>query len=262
MVDLAALLSDEDLRRRFGTPTLDRAWDYVRRGKVLTHSDGLDGDGDLEIRGVVGGSAGAPYSVSVGVGLDGDDLWIYGRCSCPVGDGCKHAVALLITVREEHARQTPSHGRRWERQLSGLLEELDERVERLSRPGTPLALQVDLRRPTSPRTFRGWSEQQAPGRGTLRLRPLQRGARDNWVRTGISWTDVPYLDRRGFPRAQVAVLNDLLSAHRAATRQMYFGADAHLTLGSFGADEVPLLRRRPDGRMPLDPATGRPAGGG
>src|SRR3954468_22606777 len=102
MVDLAALLSDEDLRRRFGTPTLDRAWDYVRRGKVVSVGHALDADGDLEIEGSVAGSTGAPYAVSVGVGLDGDGLWIYGRCTCPVGDGCKHALALLITVRDEH----------------------------------------------------------------------------------------------------------------------------------------------------------------
>jgi len=49
MVDLSSLLSDEDLRRRYGTPTLDRAWDYVRRGHVLSCTHDLDGDGDLDI---------------------------------------------------------------------------------------------------------------------------------------------------------------------------------------------------------------------
>ena len=94
-------------------------------------------------------------------------------------------------------------------------------------------------------------EAPAAARGTLRVRPLQRGARDNWVRTGISWTDVPALDRRGHPADQVTVLNDLLSAHRAATRQMYFGSDAHLSLGTFGPDEALLLRRAVDAGMPL-----------
>ena len=41
MVDLAALLSEEDLRRRFGSATLDRAWDYVRRGKVTGWTEWL-----------------------------------------------------------------------------------------------------------------------------------------------------------------------------------------------------------------------------
>ena len=258
MVDLSSLLSDEDLRRRYGTPTLDRAWDYVRRGKVLTCTNGLDGDGDLDIRGTVAGSTSAPYVVNVSVGVEGDGAWVFGRCSCPVHEGCKHCLALLITVRDEHARQAPEHGRRWERQLSSLLDELDDRAERATRrPDKPLALQVDLRPPTRSTGFRGWAETAAqPARGSLRVRPLQRGARDNWVRTGISWTDVPSLDRHGHPPEQVAALNDLLSAHRAATRQMYFGADAHISLGSFGPDEVPLLRRAVDTGMPLVPGAG------
>src|SRR4051795_534805 len=132
MVDLASLLSDEDLRRRYGTPTLDRAWDYVRRGQVLSVSHDLDSDGDLDIRGTVQGSSGAPYVVNISVGADGDGVWVFGRCSCPVHEGCKHVLALLITVRDEQARDDPG-GRRWERQLSSLLDELDERAEKSTR---------------------------------------------------------------------------------------------------------------------------------
>ncbi|MEP7089489.1 MAG: DEAD/DEAH box helicase [Nocardioidaceae bacterium] len=252
MVDLSSLLSDEDLRRRYGTPTLDRAWDYVRRGKVLSCSHDLDSDGDLDIRGTVSGSTSAPYVVNLSVGVDGEGVWVFGRCSCPVHEGCKHVLALLITVRDEHARDTPEHGRRWERQLGSLLDELDEHAELATRrPDKPLALQLDLKPPGRSGGYRGWSQAIGPVRGQLRLRPLQRGARDNWVRSGVSWAGVPYLDRSGHPAAQVAVLNDLLSAHRAASRQMYFGADPHLTLGTFGPDEVDLLRRAVAAGMPL-----------
>src|SRR5919112_861839 len=134
MVDLSSLLPDEDLRRRYGTPTLDRAWDYVRRGQVLSCVHDLDSDGDLDIRGTVAGSTSAAYAVSVSVGVDGEGAWVFGRCSCPVHEGCKHVLALLITVRDEHARQAPEHGRRWERQLSSLLDEPDDRAERASAP--------------------------------------------------------------------------------------------------------------------------------
>ena len=68
MVDLSSLLTDEDLRRRYGTPTLDRAWDYVRRGQVLSCVHDLDSDGDLDIRGTVAGSTSAPYAVNLSVG--------------------------------------------------------------------------------------------------------------------------------------------------------------------------------------------------
>jgi len=207
MVDLSSLLPDEDLRRRYGTPTLDRARDYVRRGKVLSCTHRLDSDGDLDISGSVSGSTSAPYAVQVSVGFDGDGVWVFGRCSCPVREGCKHCLAALLTVREEHRLNAPDHARRWERQLGSLLDELDERAERAARPaGKPLALQVDLKTAGRSSSYRSWAPQVASGRGTLRLRPLQRGTRDNWVRTGVSWTDVPYLDRRGHPGAQVAVL--------------------------------------------------------
>src|SRR5690349_14897375 len=70
MVDLSSVLPDEDLRRRYGTPTLDRAWDYVRRGKVLSVTHDVDSDGDLDVRGTVAGSTSAPYVVTVSVGVD------------------------------------------------------------------------------------------------------------------------------------------------------------------------------------------------
>ena len=258
MVDLSSLLGDEDLRRRYGTPTLDRAWDYVRRGHVLSVEHDLDSDGDLDIRGTVTGSTSAPYVVTLSVGVDGEGVWVFGRCSCPVGEGCKHAVALLITVRDEQSRTSPAAGRRWERQLSSLLDELDERAAKSLHPtDRPLALQVDLKPPTRSTGFRGWSEDLPSARGTLRMRPMKRGARDNWVRSGISWTDVPYLDRHGHhPPAQVVALNDLLSGHRTAMRQLYFGADGNVSLGSFGPDEVSLIRRAVEAGMPLLAGTG------
>ena len=253
MVDLSSLLGDEDLRRRFGTPTLDRAWDYVRRGHVLSCTHEVDSDGDLDIRGTVSGSTSAPYVVTLSVGVDGEGVWVSGRCSCPVAEGCKHSVACLITVRGEQSAGSPATGPRWERQLSSLLDELDERADRTAeRSETPLALQVGLKPPTRSAGYRGWSQAVTPVRGTLRMRPMRRGARDNWVRTGVAWTEVPYLDRHGpHPPAQVAALNDLLSAHRTAMRQLYFGADGQVSLGSFGPDLVALLQRAVDAGMPL-----------
>src|SRR3954447_3458518 len=260
MLDLSTSLPDEDLRRQYGTPTLDRAWDYVRRGKVLTCTHELDADGDLDIRGTVSGSTSAPYTVHLSVGIDGDGPWVFGRCSCPVHDGCKHAVALLLTVRDEHSRTTPDHARRWEQQLSSLLDELDDQALQAEQSHTlarALALQVDLKPPSGEHRYGGRSViGEERRRGTLRLRPLKRGARENWVRTDISWTNVPYLDRHGHPPEQVAALNDLLSAHRAASRQMYFGADNHLALGGFGPDEVGLLHRAVKARVTLVAGTG------
>jgi superfamily II DNA or RNA helicase len=256
MVDLVSLLPDENLRRRYGTPTLDRAWDYVRRGRVLRCTHEIDSDGDLDIRGSVAGSTGAPYTVDVSVGEDGQGTWVFGRCSCPVREGCKHVVALLITVRDEQARTGPDRGRRWERQLTSVLDELDERAERAAAPTTPLGLRLDLKAP--PRASGVRSLPPAPARGTLRLRPVRKGARQTWVKSGIEWTFVRHLDRVGHqhPAAQVTALNDLLSGHTSASRQIVFGVDGSIPLGGFGPDEMRLLRRCADAGVELVAGTG------
>ncbi|HET6625939.1 MAG TPA: DEAD/DEAH box helicase [Nocardioidaceae bacterium] len=263
MVDLSLLLEDDDLRRRFGSGTLERARDYVAREKVIHVTHELDGDGDLDIRGVVTGSTRTPYAVNVSVGLDGDGVWVYGRCSCPVGEGCKHAVALLLTVRAVHEQEYGVHGapgsRRWERQLASVLDELDEAADRAaSTSRKPLALQIELNRRSSRTGYRSWAAaEHAPARGTLRIRPLQRGARDNWVRSGVSWQEVPHLGlHRAFDAAQAAVLSEILAAYRAASRQPYFGAETHLPLASFGDSLWGLLERAADAGLVLVPGAG------
>ena len=76
------------------------------------------------------------------------------------------------------------------------------------------------------------------------MRPVQRGSRDNWIKTGASWSEVPYLDvHGGYPPAQVAVLTELLVAYRAANRQAYYGAETHLDLASFDATLWRLFER-------------------
>ena len=103
MVDLPVLLEDADLRRRYGAVTLERAWDYVRTGRVLSDHHEVDTDGDLDIHGTVSGATAVPYTTYVAVGQGERGLWVHSRCSCPVAESCKHALALLITVR--HAQE-------------------------------------------------------------------------------------------------------------------------------------------------------------
>jgi superfamily II DNA or RNA helicase len=261
VVDLTLLLDDTDLRHRFGTATYERAVDYVRRGKVLSCRHEVDDDGDLDVRGNVEGSAGEIYGCHVSVGLSGRGVWTYGRCSCPVGEGCKHAVALVLAVRAEQAAELAQGGasRRWERQLSSVLDELDSVHDRAATALKPLALQVELHQRTSSSGYRGWAEPGALRRGSLRLRPLQRGARDNWVRSGISWTELSsgHAPRRPHPPEQVAVLGEMLAAHRAAQRNLYFGgADTHLSLGGFGASLWSLLDRCSRAGVELVPGSG------
>ncbi len=265
MVDLSLVLEDDDLRRRYGQATLARARGYVEGGMVVQVSHRLDGDGDLDIRGTVAGTSSAPYSLVIGVGSSGQDLWIYSHCSCPVGEGCKHAVALLLVVRAEQEQQNTAlgvaGGRRWERRLASVLDELDERAAaRTATVASPLALQVELNRRLSESRFRAWAEKEGAGaaRGSLRIRPLAKGARDNWVKSGVSWQDLPYLTRRSTKHdpAHVAVLNELLAAYRAASHATYYGAESHLSLSAFGPALWPLLRRVAEAGVVLVPGAG------
>lgn len=195
MVDLPLLLDEPALRLRFGSATYERAVDYVERGKVLSCVHRVDEDGDLEISGKVEGSAGEVYGCHVSVGRSGRGVWTGGRCACPVAEGCKHTVALLLTVRErQEADQTGGSRRGWEHRLGSVLDELDAVADRPNGI-KPLALQVELNQRTTP-ARRAWSTGSDPRRGSLRLRPLQRGARDNWIRSGVSWQGLQYADPR------------------------------------------------------------------
>jgi hypothetical protein len=61
-MDPTVLLTDEDLRRWFGSPTYERAHGYVDNGNVLVCNHAVDPDGDLEVRGRVRGSRGRAYN--------------------------------------------------------------------------------------------------------------------------------------------------------------------------------------------------------
>ena len=90
------VVSEEDLRRRFGTPTYERASAYLHSGRVLSSKHETDSDGDLVIKGQVQGSRGVIYTAYVSTGLDADGVWYASRCDCPVQHECKHVLALVM----------------------------------------------------------------------------------------------------------------------------------------------------------------------
>ena len=242
------LYDAEELARSFGSITVDRGREYHDRGHVL-NLDVNDANPRITlVRGTVLGSGGRQYATTVTLAEDPSGTWMDAHCTCPVVRMCKHAAAVMLAAGEQHSGETST--RDWERRLTLVLDELEENAQALASAKNPLGLQVEL---TPGR--RQWRTDQPTGRGNLRLRPVRRGARDNWVRQGASWNDVPYLDRRtDADPAQANVLVELLSAHRAANRQAYFGADAHLSLSTFGPGLWPLLRQAEAVGLTLVPA--------
>jgi hypothetical protein len=86
---------EDQLTPYFDEGTWKRGEDYQRRGRVfdMEMDDDEFGTG---LTGVVQGSGGAMYQVTVGMaGMDGD-VALAADCTCPVGQNCKHAVALLL----------------------------------------------------------------------------------------------------------------------------------------------------------------------
>jgi superfamily II DNA or RNA helicase len=189
----------------FDPETVRRGRDYAASGRVVRHHAFRDGEAVVLV-GEVEGTRSTPYRVQVVVGRDehvaGRDrgpVSVYAVCSCPVAVDCKHAVAVILTAM-------PSAGPpRWESVLRHSLGRLEE-SRQLATDRVPLGLQVEQRLAT----YRWQSE---PVRH-LQLRPVQRGKRGTWVRTGATWSDVVYSmpHRHQHDPEQLAALAEMASA--------------------------------------------------
>src|SRR3954452_7452032 len=174
---------DEELAYAFGPSTLARGREDFHDGRVV-ELDVNEGNPRIALlHGRVAGSLGRTYATTVTVSEDPSGLWVEARCTCPMVRMCKHAVALLLAAEEEY-----SEGRarvpQWERQLGLLLEELDEDAARAAAPKDPLGLMVELAPAPPPHRSAGG---RTGSRRSLRVRPVRKGKRDQWVRTGVSW---------------------------------------------------------------------------
>ena len=93
------LLADS-LKLHVDSGTYGRALDVYRSQKVLDFKLHPSGSADWVIDGQVDGSNREVYDTSVVLELapDGKALFFSGQCSCPVGQDCKHSVAMAIKV--------------------------------------------------------------------------------------------------------------------------------------------------------------------
>ena len=97
--------------------------------------------------------------------------------------------------------------------------------------------------------------------GSVRLRPVVPGAKGRWVRTGVSWRNLPYDYSGRRDPAHVAALLALHQAHRAAeetTGYYYRSGDVAVRLEEFGPALWPALRQAVDDGVPLLTARGGP----
>ena len=202
-------LTDNVLASHYDSGSIARGRMYAaeRRVTILDTHTGA-------VRALVVGGARQPYRTEVEWYASPRRGVIHDSCSCPLGGSCKHAVAVILTLRG--ARPIAAD---WRRALVGLRPDHEERL------AVPMAIEfvVATARPTK----------YVPNPSThVTLRPLRMGAKGKWVRTGASWRDVasPYGYRSSDLDADhLAVVRALLSAR---TRDRY---DIPTRLSSMGA---------------------------
>ncbi|QHB99520.1 helicase SNF2 [Epidermidibacterium keratini] len=172
-------------------PTLDEIEDLVdygtmSRGRAYFHSGHVvkvrtDPSG---IHGEVLGSGASAYLVVVPHDRSRGSL---GSCSCPIGDSCKHTVAVALAAIAQTVRRRPRDGR-WRQRLEPVLGEARGRT--LAPPITA-ALQFDIPAVPTGRYLPAMApSQRAPGAQDVVLRVVSRGARGDWVRNVVSWSDL------------------------------------------------------------------------
>lgn len=121
-------LQAQSLRQQVSAVTFQRAQGICRNQQILGYSTQQIDDLEWDIAGVVQGSGSAPYNAYAQVHLDGRGKVIHfeGDCSCPVGQDCKHAVALVLQVAKEpgtvpmHVLESLTQSRRLQQWLAQL----------------------------------------------------------------------------------------------------------------------------------------------
>ncbi len=261
--ELPSALSDRSrvaalsLARLTDRMTFSRATDYVDTGAVV---DVALHENPFRISGRVQGTSRMPYTcaATVVLGASGLVTSLNGVCSCPVVTNCKHVFAMAITAframrtlqaaSDRHLALAASDGRillrpeavappaAWQRSLSELLQ---VQAADQDDPGEPLGLQVELVRVTE-------SSGRRIGAGPVPsvrvgLRPVVRGRKGGWIRTGISWDKigVEHLRQLG-PRADhVRLLREINLLHSLSTGPRYYSYDlAYRYLDGIGSRRI------------------------
>jgi hypothetical protein len=258
-------LTEDVLRRSYDRGSLMRGRTYAAedRVRVVSAAPGL-------LVGLATGNASQPYRVQVAWAARGASISVSDDCTCPVGLACKHAVALILTAQRS-ARATPAPGSPGspgspghvgvtdparltgpERQFADWRRVFrDLRDEHAVDPDeTPIAIEFAIS------TIKPSRYVPSP-RPDVTLRPLRRGSKGAWIRTGVSWRDL----ESGYAYA----LRDIDPVHRNAARALLmslttnrYNTPATLPLGPAQPDVWQMLRRLVDAGVALVGERGGP----
>ncbi len=282
--------------RWFDHLTLARGRKYAADGAVLFAKWEPDGSA---VEGLVRGSRTRPYEVTVHLSRGRNDelVSIDAECSCPVGFDCKHAVALLLSKEATATTQrgmprggerkkalqpsgaTPTaHGAEWERSLGSVLEAGRSEATSGSEVAS-LAIQFELVVPGESGSRSSYDQAQP----RIRVRPVVRGNKGRWVRTGISWRNIDSLSygwhRPSAGTDQVALMREILALANLSAYRRYYSPEEAVWLDAItsrriwdlfveaeglgiplvcaGRDGVPAVVHRADAMLVFEASAGK-----
>jgi superfamily II DNA or RNA helicase len=179
-------------------------------------------------------------------------------CSCPKQSECKHAAAVVLAAALSSGQDltTRPSATPWEQSLAALL---DLRAVPGAAPQNlaPVALELSLSADTDPyRHDRAATGPQL----SVRARLVQRGARDNWVGSQLSWSSLDRLHEiADVPAGHVRVLSELFWTYQSGDRHAdyyypyrYSSSQRYIDLASFESRQLwPLLEEVAATGLPL-----------
>lgn len=244
MVDVPGLI------RAVGPATIARATTYARGGHVLS----LDWDAEAgELAAQVQGSEDEPYECVARIRrVSGRDVYAGGRCTCPVGNDCKHVLAALLMANEQTVRARmgiavqepalpPSAPTQpaWRAALAEIL--APSTAVRPSRE-TPLGLQFELRdldREARKRFGGAYARHRREGT-KLGIRPVSfNPGTGRWGRGALSWQTFSRRDHHAeYKPAQFRVLQQFQPLQLSHGGDHWRGPDSWIYLDDFAS---PLL---------------------
>ncbi|MFK5584043.1 SNF2-related protein [Serinicoccus sp. LYQ131] len=234
-------VEDTQVASRLGELVLARAQGYADAGHVRTLVTGPDGS---VLVGTVAGSGGRAYQSVVRLLERTGPRWS-GECSCPVGQDCKHTVAVVLTARSRlrGSAPVPAPGADWASRLDPLVQQ-PPRAE--GGPTHRVAVQVSLS------AGRGGHEE----RQRVTLCPVRPGRSKPWVRQGVGWNDLTNRWSRVAVEPRQRALLAQLAALGRSSGFGYFATSHELPLGEIGAVAWPVLRQLDREGIALVPGPG------
>lgn len=226
-MDVLEQLAATDPLEHFGEGELERGAEYFARDRLFYVETTSRERDRFSAMCFAHGSARQTYVVHLDAKMHAGRLSLGTTCSCPVGRQCKHGAALYWAVRPVPARAQ----RTWREEFDELTIAADELVTAHAAAGVALAFELEpARYGTAAR---------------LTMRPMRPGARQPWVRTGLTWNDVPRAVQQGeYDTRQLAVLDALQRSLGASAH--WYHASVNPPLEDFGPHLVRLLREARD----------------